>query len=132
MTFQLLESILLIGAGGAVGAISRFGIFMMTKNLFKHGVPVGAMTVNIIGSLVVGFLAFLVMHKDFAGHKFFETFLITGFLGGFTTFSAFSMDFLKFVKFGDYQIAMIVLLGNVLFSIIAVFLGFYIAQRWHV
>jgi len=129
MTLLLLERILLVGAGGFLGAVSRFGMFMLTKPLYKHGIPLGALSVNVIGSLLIGVLAFYILHKDFEGHKIFETFLITGFLGSFTTFSAFSLDVLRLVQDHDYMTAGWVILGNVVLSLIAVFIGFYLAMR---
>lgn len=129
MTLLVLERILLVGAGGFLGAISRFGIFMLAKPLFKQGIPLGALSVNILGCLLVGIIAFFILHKNFEGHKFVETFLITGFLGSFTTFSAFSLDVLRLIQDHDYMTAGWVIAGNVILSIAAVFIGFYFAAR---
>ncbi len=132
MTWLLLERIFIIGCGGFLGAISRFGVFMCTKSLYKSGgLPIGALLVNTIGCFIMGVIAFLILHKDFEGHKFIETFLVTGFLGAFTTFSAFSFDVLKLIQKQDYSSAALIIAGNMTFSLIGVFLGFIVATKLH-
>ncbi len=132
MTWLLLERMLIIGVGGFFGAISRFGVFMCTKGMYKAGqLPIGALIVNTLGCFIMGAVAFLILHKDFEGHKFVETFLVTGFLGAFTTFSAFSFDVLKLIQKHDYSSALLIIAGNMSFSIIGVFLGFLVAIKLH-
>lgn len=113
----------LVMIGGGIGAGGRHLVSMATLRLFGPGFPVGTLTVNVAGSLVMGlFIGWLV--KQDGGHlQPLRYFLATGVLGGFTTFSAFSLDTAVLWERGDTQLALIYVLGSVVLSVLAVFAG---------
>jgi len=85
-------SILMISFGGALGAISRYFISSSLSKILLFGFPVGTFLVNLIGCYLIGVLvAFNLNHKDYM-----SPFLVIGFLGSFTTFSAFTKEILIF------------------------------------
>ncbi len=116
----------LVGVGGAAGSIIRFiisKVFISESAVFTYVV-----LVNIIGCLVAGCLAgYLDRHVHTEGTRLF---LITGILGGFTTFSAFSLDFLNLLNKGDIRSAFIYVLISVVASLCAVFAGYMLVSKW--
>lgn len=109
--------------GGGLGAGGRHLVSLVTLRMFGPGFPIGTMTVNVVGSLVMGlFIGWLVKHEA-ANLQPLRYFLATGVLGGFTTFSAFSLDTAVLWERGDTQLALIYVLGSVVLSILAVFGG---------
>lgn len=115
--------LLLVMIGGGIGAGGRHLVSMATLRLFGPGFPVGTLAVNVIGSLAMGlFIGWLVKHE--AAHlQPLRYFLATGLLGGFTTFSAFSLDTSVLWERGDTMLALIYVVGSVVLSILAVFAG---------
>lgn len=107
----------LIALGGAVGSVLRF---LMVSAI---GAPLGTLAVNVIGSFAIGVLFVVLGTRE--GWQFF---LMTGLLGGFTTFSAFSLDTLKLVQAGQPLQAGAYVLGSVAVSLAAVALGVAIAR----
>ncbi|WP_395174185.1 fluoride efflux transporter CrcB [Roseibium alexandrii] len=115
--------LLLVMIGGGIGAGGRHLVSMATLRLFGPGFPIGTLAVNVIGSLAMGlFIGWLVKHE--AAHlQPLRYFLATGLLGGFTTFSAFSLDTSVLWERGDTMLALIYVAGSVVLSILAVFAG---------
>lgn len=111
------QTLSLIALGGAVGAVLRY---LMVAAI---GAPLGTAAVNVIGSLAIGMLVVLLAQRG-AWHPF----LITGVLGGFTTFSAFSLDTLKLIEAGEALQATAYVAGSVLLSLAAVALGAALAR----
>ena len=107
----------LIALGGAAGSVLRY---LMVSAI---GAPWGTAAVNVLGSFAIGVL-FIVLGSRESWHFF----LMTGLLGGFTTFSAFSLDTLKLVETGQPLQAAAYALGSVALSLIAVALGVAIAR----
>ena len=86
----MVHAILVI-AGGALGSLCRYLVGLATLRAFGPGWPVGTFAVNVAGSFLIGLLSELILRR-FGGSVELRLLLITGFLGGFTTFSAFSLD----------------------------------------
>ena len=89
MTFNP-QTILAVGAGGFFGAISRFYLGLQIVKFFPHEVPFATLTVNIIGSFIIGVL--IALFITFTPPTALKAFLITGFLGAFTTYSTFAIE----------------------------------------
>lgn len=106
----------LIALGGAAGSVLRY---LMVSAI---GAPLGTAAVNVLGSLAIGVLFVLL------GREGWQFFLLTGLLGGFTTFSAFSLDTLKLIEAGQPLQAAAYVLGSVVLSLIAVALGVALAR----
>ena len=110
------QTLPLIALGGAIGSVLRF---LMVGAI---GAPWGVAAVNVLGSFAIGALFVLIPREGW------QLFLMTGLLGGFTTFSAFSLDTLKLVQSGQPQLAVAYVLASVLLSLIAVALGVALAR----
>ncbi|MDI7863265.1 fluoride efflux transporter CrcB [Rhizobiaceae bacterium n13] len=114
--------VLLVALGGAVGSVFRFLVGEATLRLVGHGFPWGTLIVNIVGSFLIGVFAELIVIK-FDGSVQVRLFLITGILGGFTTFSAFSLETAALMENGSGLSALGYLALSVGFSLAAVFAG---------
>jgi fluoride exporter len=108
-----------VAAGGAIGAVLRFGTVLGAARLFGTGFPVGTLVVNIAGSLAMGFLFVILTARGSTLHPFF----LTGILGGFTTFSAFSLDAVTLWEGGHATQAALYVAASVIFSLAALLLG---------
>jgi CrcB protein len=115
--------------GGGIGAALRHGVNRAALAVLGPSFPFGTMIVNVSGSLVMGFLAALFLMKGGSGQSL-RLFLTTGFLGGFTTFSAFSLDAALLWEKAEWSSLAIYLVGSVTFSIAALLLGVATARAW--
>ena len=111
--------------GGAIGASARYLTNVGTMRLVGPAFPWATLLVNILGSLIMGVL---VVALDQKGGMRFAPFLLTGILGGFTTFSAFSLDAVSIWQRGDPVQAAGYVLGSVVLSIGALILGMALTQ----
>lgn len=117
-----MNHVLLVAVGGAFGSVARYLTGLATLRLFGPGYPWGTLTVNIVGGLAIGIFAELIARR-FDGSQELRLFAITGILGGFTTFSAFSLEVTTMAERGDYLSAVGYVLVSVLISVAAVFAG---------
>ncbi|OOG75782.1 camphor resistance protein CrcB [Sinorhizobium sp. A49] len=117
-----MSNLLLVGAGGAIGSMARYLVSLWTLHRWGPGFPWGTLGVNITGSFLIGLLAELIMRK-FGASAEMRLFLITGVLGGYTTFSAFSLDTITLFERGDAALAVTYIAASVVLSILAVFAG---------
>jgi CrcB protein len=108
------STIILVAVGGAFGAALRFGIGQWVARVAGAGFPFGTLTVNVAGSFVMGILFVLLASK---GESRLQPLLMTGVLGGFTTFSAFSLDTLKLIEAGRVMAAGGYIASSVLLSV---------------
>ena len=117
-------SILLIGLGGFTGAISRYfvGIFIDYIGLNSN---ISTLLVNITGSFFMGLLFYFFSNSS---SDFYKMFFIIGFLGSFTTFSAFSLDAMNLFLASEYFNFFIYITLSVILSIIFIFFGFILAK----
>ncbi|MDR2344312.1 MAG: fluoride efflux transporter CrcB [Spirochaetaceae bacterium] len=104
---------LFVVLGGGIGALLRYMSVEFIKKLFGTPFPLGTFTVNLIGSLLIGFL-FAVFEARLLPDQF-RLFAITGFLGGYTTFSSYSLETARYLLNGDTRLALAnMLLSNLL------------------
>ena len=108
--------------GGGLGAALRHGVNHASLAYLGPSFPYGTLFVNIVGGLLMGVLAELFLVKGGASLEL-RLFLTTGFLGGFTTFSAFSLDAALMWQRSDYAALGTYIVSSVLFSIVALFMG---------
>ncbi len=118
-----MVNLLLVGAGGFLGAISRYGISQIFHPSKLH---FGTIAVNLIGCLLIG-IAFGFLSRD-AMAKPAQLLLITGFLGGFTTFSTFGLDTLKMIHQGAIGTAIIYVAISAILGIALVAAGYEISK----
>ena len=117
--------ILTVATGGAIGSLLRYAAVQLTMRLHSAPFPLGTMVVNIIGSFIIGLMmAKFLQHDSESARLFF----ITGVLGGFTTFSAFSWDALYMLQRGAFTSAAFYIGGSVILSLAAVAAGFQLGR----
>jgi len=122
-----MQHYLLIFAGGGLGAAGRHYVLGLTLRHLGPAFPYGTLAVNVIGSLVMGlFIGWLVHRGGASGNM--RLFFATGVLGGFTTFSAFSLDFANMWERGDLSGAALYVALSVVASLAAVFAGLWLAR----
>ena len=124
-----MKLILLAAAGGALGSAARYLVTLLSGQLFGLGFPWGTIAVNIAGSFLMGLVVALGALK-FSLSNEMRVLIATGFLGGFTTFSAFSMDFALLVERRDYGLAGLYAAGSVTLSILALFAALMLVRTW--
>ena len=116
----MLYFIVFLGAG--IGGALRHGVNVGTAKLFGYGFPYGTLIVNVAGSFLMGVLAGYFAFRPGIGQHM-RLFLTTGVLGGFTTFSAFSLDAAMLVERHAYGLAAGYMVGSVVASVSALFFG---------
>jgi CrcB protein len=119
-----VNSIFAVAVGGAIGASGRYLFNLQMMRLFGTNFPWGTLGVNIIGSFVMGVLAESFALR-FNVSSELRSFLMTGVLGGFTTFSAFSLDAGNMMERDAFGLAGLYVVASVVGSILALFLGLY-------
>ena len=118
----MLKNILLVGLGSSIGGMLRYVISLVIKN---NSFPYATLTVNIIGSFCIG-LIFAFSIKEYSLSDEIRFFFATGICGGFTTFSAFSLENIQLIKSTNYSIAFLYITLSILLRIAAVFAGYTI------
>ena len=107
----------------------RHGVNVLAARTLGMGFPYGTLSVNIIGSPIMGLLAgYFAVRGDASQH--WRLFLTTGILGGFTTFSAFSLDAALLCERGETPMAAFYVVASVSASIAALFLGLFVVRNW--
>lgn len=120
-------TIFYIAAGGAIGAMLRYLVTTKTTSLLGIAFPYGTMVVNILGSLAMGlFIGY--MAKTLPHSMELRAFATVGVLGGFTTFSAFSLDAVTLIERGQTTQAAIYITASVVISITALFAGLWLVR----
>jgi CrcB protein len=117
-----VQQILAIAAGGAVGAVLRFAISTGIYRIVGRDFPYGTLTVNVLGSLLMGFLFTLLVERHMIGAEWRAALLI-GLLGSFTTFSSFSMETIALLESGAFVKATLNIILSVFLCLSATWLG---------
>lgn len=119
----------LVGVGGGLGAMLRHGLNMAVQRWFATSAfPVGIFLINVLGSGVIGLLAGLIGSQQLVMSTEARAFVIVGILGGFTTFSSFSLDTLTLLRAGSTGLALVNVVGQVGLSLIAVIVGYRVGS----
>ncbi|MBZ4689971.1 MAG: crcB [Cereibacter sp.] len=114
-----------VALGGAIGASLRYLTNVAAMRAFGPGFPVATVVVNVLGSFLMGVLVVALAEK---GGMRFAPLLMTGMLGGFTTFSAFSLDAVTLYERGQIALAGGYVLGSVILSLAALVAGMAITR----
>lgn len=119
----------LIGLGGALGSVARHWLSVLMASRAGNDFPWGTLLVNVVGSLIIGFFATFtgVEGRTLAGTES-RLFVMTGLCGGFTTFSAFSLQTLNLAREGEWWRAGGNVLASVVVCLLAVWLGHLLAS----
>lgn len=121
----MLMTILTVGLGGALGSMARFAVGIWAFRMFGTGFPLGVLSVNVMGSFLMG-LAVVFLGQRGLSHL--NPFLMTGLLGGFTTFSAFSLEAYTLFERGDVGQAALYVVLSVVLSLAALVAGVVIMR----
>ncbi|WP_417714615.1 fluoride efflux transporter CrcB [Pseudophaeobacter arcticus] len=122
----MISTVSLVALGGACGAVLRYLTGMGVLRLFgHHEFPLAIITVNVIGSFLMGAFVVAAAHK---GLTHLSPLVMTGFLGGFTTFSAFSLETANLIERGAFGQAAIYVLLSIGLSVGGLFLGLWLAR----
>lgn len=120
---------LIVFLGGGLGAMLRHGVNVAAARALGTNFPFGTLTVNVTGSLIMGLLAAYFGFKSGASQHW-RLFLTTGILGGYTTFSAFSLDVAVLYERGELGLAFLYVLMSVAVSIVALFGGLFLIRHF--
>ncbi|PPB80407.1 CrcB protein [Albidovulum inexpectatum] len=121
----MIYTLFQVALGGAIGASARYLTNVAAMRLIGSGFPWATATVNVVGSFLMGVIVVVLAHKDATR---LAPFLMTGLLGGFTTFSAFSLDALTLWERGEAALALIYVAGSVVVSLTAIVAGMSLAR----
>lgn len=119
----------MVAAGGALGAVARYGVGVQAMRLWGTGWPFGTFIANVVGGFLMGTLAGFLAHRGGADQERLRLLLGVGVLGGFTTFSAFSLEAALMIERRTYGQAFAYATASVLLSISALFVGLAVARR---
>jgi fluoride exporter len=124
-----MNSFLLVAAGGAIGASLRHGAGILSVRHLPATWPWATFSVNLLGGFAMGLAAGWFALKAAEGGQDLRLFLATGILGGFTTFSAFSLETMNMLRSGEAGKAFAYAALSIIFSVAALGLGLWIAKR---
>jgi CrcB protein len=118
-----------VAAGGALGSVARFWMTGAVAALTGARFPYGTLLINILGSFVIGAVAGATLTPARMGlHPDLRIFLMVGVCGGFTTFSAFSLQTLELIQTGDMVPATLYVVASVLLCLVAVWFGWWLGR----
>jgi fluoride exporter len=120
---------LLVAAGGALGSVARYAVGRGAVALLGPAWPYGTLIVNVVGGLVMGLLTGWLAHAMPGGQERLRVMLGVGVLGGFTTFSSFSLETALMLERRDYTSAGLYVTLSVALSIVALFAGLLLSRR---
>ena len=115
-------NIFLVALGGALGSVARYFVSVWSVRLAGPSFPWGTLTVNIVGAFLIGLMVETIARRFDASAEM-RLFLVTGILGGFTTWSSFTLDAVALFERGDLGLSALYLAGSLVVSFAAVFAG---------
>lgn len=115
-------NIFLVALGGALGSVARYFVSVWSVRLAGPSFPWGTLTVNIVGAFLIGLMVETIARRFDASAEM-RLFLVTGILGGFTTWSSFTLDAVALFERGDLGLSALYLGGSLVVSFAAVFAG---------
>lgn len=122
----MLTPVLQVAIGGALGAVLRYAVGVGVLRMFGAGAfPLGVLTVNVVGSFLMGVFVVVAAQR---GLTHLQPLVLTGILGGFTTFSAFSLEAVSLWERGDVGQAAVYVGLSVALSILALVAGLWLAR----
>ena len=123
MTLSFGYSLLAVALGGALGSVLRYVTSYGAQQLFGSQMLWATLGVNLLGSLLIGMMAAMIGGKLLV-HELWRPFIVIGFLGGLTTFSAFSLELLMLIQKGDSLLGAVYAVCSVIGCLFMTYLGF--------
>ena len=124
-----MSKLLLVVLGGGAGAAARYAVGSHAWRLFGTAWPFGSFICNVLGGLAMGLLVGFLAHRGGADQERLRLLFGVGVLGGFTTFSAFSLETALMIEKSRYAQAFTYVSASVLLSVAALFAGLIVARR---
>lgn len=125
-----MDRLMLVAVGGALGSLARYQTGVWALRILGPGTPwAGTFTVNIVGGFLMGMLVGYLAHRGGADQDRWRLLLAVGVLGGFTTFSSFSLDTALMIQRKAWEQALGYALASVTLSVTALFIGLAAARR---
>lgn len=122
-----MKSILWVAIGGALGSVLRYLISIGLKQSYTYSFPWHTFFINIIGCIAIGVVYALL--NNYSAPLFWQSLIVAGFLGGFTTFSSFGYETFVLFKSQQYVNAIVYMIGSNLFGLAGVFIGYQTINR---
>ena len=122
-----MKVLLIIFFGGGAGSVTRYLLINYFNKIIPSSIPYGALLVNLIGSLIIGIIYYFITTKLLLNEQL-KVFLTIGFLGGFTTFSTFNLDFFKLIESGNLSLAIIYATITFIGTIALFYIGYNFAK----
>src|SRR5690554_173361 len=123
----MLKTLLIVGLGGGIGSIFRYLTSVLTQKHVQSLFPWATFLVNVIGCLIIGILVGLFAKQQIENTDL-KLLFITGFCGGFTTFSAFALENIKLFQSGNTLLALLYIALSVILGVLAVWTGMMITK----
>lgn len=124
----MIRTLIAIAIFGTLGCWARYGQTILMQNVYGREFPVAVLSINVMGSFLIGFLFIETLERLTVGPAI-RTGILTGFLGGYTTFSTFELETLTIAENGEMLKALLYVVLSVVLGFIAVFFGAYIARN---
>ena len=123
----MIKNILLVGLGGGIGSMARYLCQKWFADTFQHPIPWGTFTVNVVGCFAIG-IFWGIIFKSFATNETWKLFLMTGLCGGFTTFSAFTLEGIGLIKEQRLALFFSYVAASVVLGLLATYIGMKIIR----
>lgn len=123
-----MNGFLLVGVGGAIGTMARFGFSSLIGRLWPMGFPLATLLINITGSIAMGLFVGIMARLLPANQEELRLFVAVGIFGGFTTFSSFSLDTIVLIERGELIQAIAYVALSVVVCLIGLYLGLLITR----
>lgn len=124
----MIKQLILVGLGGGIGSIFRYLTSLLVNRYFHpDSFPLATFVVNVLGCLLIGVLIGLSIRYELLDREL-KLLLVTGFCGGYTTFSTFSSENLQLLESQNYYILCLYIILSILIGLLAVWLGFQLAK----
>ena len=124
---QMFKTIIYIAIGGAIGSVFRYLISVKINKIWLHSFPLATFLINILGCFILGIIIGFLDKQEIVNANF-KWFLITGFCGGFTTFSTFSLESVNLIENENSLLALLYICLSIFIGLLSIWMGLSIVK----